>query len=486
MIWERFASVAGQFPDQTAVHWEDTQLSYRALLREAELLSQSLAAAGAGPGCAIAAVLGNHASFLVALLAVARLKAVFVPIDPSLKEAEIERIRDELEFHLAIGSPTTAERLPKISPRSMIVRNNGEVASVQAGSPPPPALDPKIGLIQFTSGSTGRPKGILLGHEAILHRALDLARSLGLQPHDRTLCSIPLSHSHGIECLALTTILTGGTLFLKPPEISFPLNVLKAIELHRITFFSTIPSFYDLALELVPETGCDLSSLRLPFCGSAALGKETAERFFDRFGVHIKQGYGLVEIGVICLNLHEEKPIVYNSVGKPIFGMEWRIEGSAPDQGELVVRSKGLFEGYFNADEETRSRLKGGELYTNDLVSIDSRGLIYIVGRKNEFINVAGKKVFPQEIEAKLMQYEFIRECAVIGERDSLTGEAPVAYLVPRAGLTEAEQQLQEERIVQGLQSILSSYKVPRNFIWKSDLPKSPLGKILRAKLRSG
>jgi len=202
--------------------------------------------------------------------------------------------------------------------------------------------------------------------------------------------------------------------------------------------------------------------------------------------VHIKQGYGLVEIGVICLNLHEENPIVYNAVGKPIIGMEWRIEASGPDQGELVVRSKGLFEGYFNAEEETRSRLKGGELYTNDLVSIDSRGLIYIVGRKNEFINVAGKKVFPQEIESKLMQYEFIRECAVIGERDSLTGEAPVAYLVPRVGLTEAEQQLQEERIVQGLQSTLSSYKVPRNFIWKSDLPKSPLGKILRAKLRSG
>ena len=154
-------------------------------------------------------------------------------------------------------------------------------------------------------------------------------RALGLGESDRTLCTLPLSHTHGAECLALPTLMTGGTLYLKSPKFSFPLYILEEIERLGITFFSSIPQFYDFAVKLALDKTPNLSSLRLPFCGSAALARTTAEAFFQKFGVHIRQGYGLAELSVICMNMHDSGRVAYDSVGKPIEGIEWRLDGDS-------------------------------------------------------------------------------------------------------------------------------------------------------------
>src|SRR5262249_54234122 len=131
----------------------------------------------------------------------------------------------------------------------------------------------------------------------------------------------------GAECLALPTLLAGGTLHLRSPKLAFPLYVLEEIARLGIAFFSSIPQFYDFAVKLGAEGAPDVRGLRLPFCGSAALARTTAEAFFARYGVHIKQGYGLAELSVICVNMHEPPGVVYDAVGKPLAGIEWRLAG---------------------------------------------------------------------------------------------------------------------------------------------------------------
>src|SRR5262249_55804291 len=153
---------------------------------------------------------------------------------------------------------------------------------------------------------------------------------------------------------------------------------------------------YDFAVKLALGNAPDLSSLRLPFCGSAALARTTAEAFHAKYGVHIRQGYGLVELSVICTNMHDGERIAYDSVGKPIEGIEWRIDpdGHDSNEGELLVRSKAMFAGYIHDEAATRDKLADGWLHTGDLVSVDDTGMFRIIGRKDDFIKVNGFKVY--------------------------------------------------------------------------------------------
>ena len=126
--------------------------------------------------------------------------------------------------------------------------------------------------MKFSSGSTAASKGILLSREAFFYRSYLLLQALGLGDDDRTICTLPLSHTHGSECLSLPTLLSCGTLFLKSPKFSFPLYIIEELEKNEITFFSSIPQFYDFAVKLEGKQ-YDLSKLRHPFCGSAALAR---------------------------------------------------------------------------------------------------------------------------------------------------------------------------------------------------------------------
>jgi acyl-CoA synthetase (AMP-forming)/AMP-acid ligase II len=330
--------------------------------------------------------------------------------------------------------------------------------------------------MQFSSGTTAASKGILLGHEALYHRSSYLSRALGLGEDDRTLCTLPLSHTHGAECLALPSLMTGGTLFLKSPRFAFPLYILEELERLRITFFSAIPQFYDVAVKLTLPRALDLSPLRLPFCGSAALARATAETFFAKYGVHIRQGYGLAELSVICVNMHEGGRVIYDAVGKVLDGIEWRVT----DDGELLVRSKAMFTAYINAEAATRERLRDGWLHTGDIVSVGDDGMLRIVGRKEDFIKVNGFKVYAAEVETAIIAVDWVAECAVLAERDAVGSESIVAHLVVREDRAPAAA---HEQLVRQLRTVLSEHKLPRRTVVWPELPKNPLGKILKSQI---
>ncbi len=477
MLWD---FISRRVADRPAVVSDQATLSYAELIANADQLGQRLADAGAGPGHVVLAYFDNQPAFLVALLAAARIGATFAPLDAGVTDAEAIALLELSRSDLIICAPTSLERCATWSKNLVALTAKGELVETRMAGLAAPSVDPSIGIMQFSSGTTAASKGILLSHEALFYRSYYVSRALGLVESDRTLCTLPLSHTHGAECLALPTLMTGGTLYLKSPKFSFPLYILEEIERLGITFFSSIPQFYDFAVKLALDKTPNLSTLRLPFCGSAALARTTAEAFFGKFGVHIRQGYGLAELSVICMNMHDSGRVAYDSVGKPIEGIEWRLDGEGTE-GELIVRSKAMFSGYINGEEATREKLKDGWLHTGDIVTVDDDGLFRIVGRKEDFIKVNGFKVYASEVETAIIAVDWVTECAVLAEKDELGSESIVAHVVPRGERTQREVQ---DDLVRHLRTVLSDYKLPKRCVVWRELPKNPLGKILKSKIR--
>jgi acyl-CoA synthetase (AMP-forming)/AMP-acid ligase II len=463
-----------------AVVSDEATLTYDELIANVEALATGFEGAGIGAGHVVLAYLENVPAFLVALLAASKVGATFAPLEVGLTDAEVAGILGLVRSDLVVCDPSGLARCERFSKNIVCVTPAGVLVEVRAARLPAPPLDGRTGCMQFSSGTTGTSKGVLLGHEAFFYRSHYLMRSLGLRESDRTLCALPLSHTHGAECLALPTLLACGTLFLKSPRFAFPLYILEEIAKHRITFFSAIPQFYDFAVKIELAQAPDIGSLRLPFCGSAALARTTAESFFAKYGLHIRQGYGLAELSVICMNHHEGERIVYDSVGKPIEGIEWRLLGGE-SEGELVVRSKAMFSGYIDDEEATREKLKDGWLHTGDIVSVDGDGMFRIVGRKEDFIKVNGFKVYAAEVETAIIGLDWIKECAVVAEKDALGTERIVAHIVPTDWTRSPE--AMETTLIQHLRTVVSEYKLPRRCVAWTELPKSPLGKILKAKI---
>lgn len=477
MLWDALSRSTSGAP---AIVADAATLSYAELIANAARLGDALAGAGVGPGHVVLAYFDSAPAFLVALLASARLGAAFAPIDFGVTDAEARALLALSRSDLVVCEPAAAARCAGWARTVVAVTPAGELAGPPpAGRVGPPSVDPDVGIMQFSSGTTARSKGILLGHEALFYRSHYLARALGLGPRDRTLCALPLSHTHGAECLALPTLMAGGTLYLKSPRLAFPLYILEELARLGITFFSSIPQFYDFAVKLELARPPDLSALRLPFCGSAALARATAEAFHARYGVHIRQGYGLAELSVICANMHDGGRVVYDAVGTPIEGIEWRLDGGG-DEGELLVRSKAMFTAYLGDPEATRARLADGWLHTGDVVRVGADGLFRIVGRKEDFIKVNGFKVYASEVETAIIAIDWIAECAVLAERDALGTESIVAHVVVRDGHPGGDVHAE---LVRHLRAVLSEYKLPRRSVVWRELPKNPLGKILKSQI---
>jgi long-chain acyl-CoA synthetase len=489
MLWNAIAKAARATPpEHVAIVWDEGAITYAELVLRVEALASRMHDVGVGPGHVVLTYLDNVPGFLVALLAASKTGATFAPLEIGLTDAEAASIVKLTKSDLVVCDSALQPRCSQFSRNIFSVDAGGEVVDVQVPTLPTARLDPNIGCMQFSSGTTGASKGVLLGHEAFFFRSQYLMRALGLTGTDRTLCALPLSHTHGAECLALPTLMAGATLYLKSPKFAFPLYLLEELAKHRITFFSSIPQFYDVAVKIELAKSPDLSALRLPFCGSAALARTTAESFFAKYGVHIRQGYGLAELSVITINHHGDSPatgerpppVVYDSVGTPIEGIEWRLLGGDAE-GELVVRSKAMFSGYIDDEEATREKLRDGWLHTGDVISVAADGLFRIVGRKEDFIKVSGFKVYAAEVEKAIIALDWIKECAVVGEKDTLGTETIVAHIVPSDWSRSSSDMA--DLVIRHLRAVVSEYKLPRRCIAWPELPKSPLGKILKSKI---
>jgi long-chain acyl-CoA synthetase len=442
---------AGQAPGHAALVYGDERVTHVELLERVERLAEGLRERGVQAGDAVAIVLPNGPAFVTAFLAITGLGAAVVPLNPQFKE-------DERNFCL------------RACDARIVLEDTGEIDRLIADHPRRP-IDPRLPeetfVYSFSSGSTGRPKRLARTHGQMFAEA----ESYGwIAPDDRLFCAIPLFHTYGMGCCLLAAVRNGATLvFLDVPH-PFVLargRALELLERERVTVFPGVPFNYRHLAD-APGTA-DLSALRLCFSAGTALPRADFDAFLERFGIPVRQLYGSTETGTLTVNFDPDPIATFESVGTPNGEVQVRIE-----DGEIVVSSPSMTRGYSDDEALNRHAFQDGWFYTGDLGRLDDAGRLFVTGRKKLLIEVAGHKVDPIEVQDVVVAHPKVREAIVVGVRGSREGEESVkAVVVPDDGCGERE-------VIEFCQQRLANFKVPRVVEFRDEIPKSPLGKVLR------
>lgn len=343
-----------------------------------------------------------------------------------------------------------------------------------------------VALYQYTGGTTGRSKGAVITHRNVLSALEPVYESFsacGVAPgrDDVVLTALPLYHVFALVINLLLFYRSGSRNVLVPSPRPVA-NLRPAFEHHPITWMTGVETLYaGLLAEGWFRKG--QRQLRWALSGGAALRRSTAEAW-ERAVCPILEGYGMTETSCIVSLSLPSLPSRAGSVGLPTPGTEVRIvdgEGydtAAGQPGELLVRGPQVIRQYLNQPEETARSLVDGWLHTGDIARLDDDGRLYIVDRKKDMVLVSGFNVYPNEIEGVLALHPEIAEAAVLGVPDGNTGEAVRAFVVARV------KDLGADEVVRFCATQLAPYKVPKQVVFLEQLPKSPVGKVLRSQLR--
>jgi long-chain acyl-CoA synthetase len=488
-------------PDKAAIFFEGRTITYRELDSAANRVAQALLAGGIKPGDRVATHLDNRPEFIEVYQGVTRVSATLVPTNVMYTAEEMRHI---LADSGASAIFVRAELAPKIVAlraelpdlRHVVAIGEtpedpaDELAAFKASARderPRIAIDPNsTAFIQYTSGTTGKPKGAMVSHAnvlAVVDNTTNLVGSVESSEDDVLLLVLPLFHAYALN-LAMNRSFLGVTPFVLvnrfDPELVFSL-----IEKYRVTMFYGAPPMYFAFVNTEGLERYDVSSLKAAFSGAAPLPVVILERFKERTGVEICEGYGLSETApTLCSNAAgpKNKP---GTVGPPIPGVELRIvdeEGNDVARGavgEICARGPNVFKGYWKREEETAEAFRGGWFHTGDLGWVDEDGYVTIVDRKKDMVIVSGYNVYPIEVENVLLRHPKILDAAVIGVPDPYQGESVKAVLVLRPGET-----MEPKEVSTYCRQLLAAFKVPRHVEFRDELPKTATGKILKRELR--
>ena len=342
-----------------------------------------------------------------------------------------------------------------------------------------------IAALQYTGGTTGVSKGAVLTHRNLLSNVI--ASLEAWKPHleygkEVMLTVLPLYHIFAFTANLMIFFAVGGRNILIPSPRPFT-NMKLPFEREPITWFTGINTLF---IALMNEPWFQAKKdwrLRGTVAGGMALAPAVGERWQRMTGTPIYQGYGLTETSPVVTLVPFHRPKMA-SIGVPIPGTDVRlvddndVDVAAGVPGELIVRGPQVMQEYWQRPDETAKVLRDGWLHTGDIATMDEDGYFQIVDRKKDMILVSGFNVYPNEVEAVLAEHPAIAEVCVLGTPDPLCGEAVVAFIVPR------DRSLTAEQVRQHAKASLTNYKVPKTIVFRDELPKSNVGKILRKDLK--
>ncbi len=342
-----------------------------------------------------------------------------------------------------------------------------------------------VAALQYTGGTTGVSKGAVLTHRNLLANvagSLEAWKPFLEQGREVMLTALPLYHIFAFTANLMIFFTAGGRNILIPSPRPFT-NMKLVLEQEPVTWFTGINTLF---IALMNEPWFQAKQgwrLKGTVAGGMALAPAVGERWQQMTKTPIYQGYGLTETSpVVTLNpFHRAKMV---SIGVPIPGTDARLvddrgnDVAAGHPGELLVRGPQVMAGYWQRPDETARVMKDGWLATGDVATMDEEGYFQIVDRKKDMILVSGFNVYPNEVEAVLAAHPGVAEVSVLGVPDPLCGEAVVAFIVRK------DPSLTVDQIRQHARTSLTNYKVPKTIVFRDELPKSNVGKILRKDLR--
>jgi fatty-acyl-CoA synthase len=486
-------------PEKPALIFGNESFSYQRLWNRIFVLAHGLHLQGVHKGERVVLMSMNHPSFLETYFACSLIGAIFVPINFRLAVPEaLFQIEDanpsvvifghsqrEIAEALHRRLTLTKRKIFLVNQETSWSRDFNELlldASSSLYEPSFSSLDPgDPQIILYTSGTTGVPKGALLPYRKTYYNSLNAEIFFELTSKDSVLVPVPLFHSLGLNILSVPVLFCGGTVVLL--EKFDEKTVLESMEKYKITFMGAIPTIYKWLIDFGLE-GYNFPSLRFCFTAGAPISVSLIGEYHRR-GILVKQGFGQTETSILCCLDASDAIRKAGSVGKPVHYAEVRVvdehlQDAQPGQvGEIVARGPIIMLEYWGRPEETARVLADGWLHTQDLAIRDEEGFITLVGRKSDMYISGGENIYPEEIERVYQQHPHIAEVAVFGIPDSDLGETGLACIVPRPGAELNEQELTEYG-----RSSIAGYKIPRQFEFLEDLPKTETGKIKKYLLR--
>lgn len=446
------------------------------LAARVERFAGGLAHEGVGSGDVVAVRLPNQSDLVVVLFAAWRLGATATPVNPALTTAEVEyQVQDSGSSVLVTFDGLEIGGCVTVSPSDL----DGGVAP----SDGPVHDEADLALIVYTSGTTGQPKGVELTQANLSAMTEAMIDGLELTEADHSLLILPLFHCNGIVVSVLSPLRAGGrsTIVGRFSAQSF----FEAVQQARPTYFSAVPAIYTMLVNLPDEVVPDTSSLRFVVCGAAPMPAPLIGQVEDRFGVIVIEGYGLSE-GTCASTTNPlngvRKP---GTVGVALPGQTVAI--MAPDgtllptgeRGEVVIQGPTVMRGYLNRPAATAETIVDGWLHTGDVGVLDEDGYLTLVDRVKDMIIRGGENIYPQEIEQAIYTHPSVLEVAVVGKPHAVMGEEPVAFVSLKAdrSLTAAE-------LLEHLADRLAKYKTPTEITFVDEVPKNPVGKIDKPRLR--
>jgi long-chain acyl-CoA synthetase len=526
---------ATEWPDRPALYFKGATIDYAELERFSDNFAVSLQSLGVKKGDRVALGLPNCPQFLIAELGAWKIGAIVCPFNPLYSEREMEdalnatgaetvivlnrtyyqlksvqqrtrvrtiistNIKEYLPLRLRIAYRFFREK--KEGDRIELRKDDKRFAKMVAGQHrvPPEQLRARSGdpsIILMSGGTTGTPKGVVGTHHGMVIAGMQLRTWLSpamLEWTDTIMLPLPLFHVYanvGVQALALMNH-NPIALVPNPREMR---EVLQEINTVSPAFICAVPTLLIglMSHPLTRDGKVNWGSIKLCFSGAAALMAETQRKFEELTGGVIVEGYSLTEaqMAVIANPVRGEKKL--GSVGLPLPDVEVRIldadDGvtSIPrgEVGEIVIRAPQLMQGYWQRPEETAEMIRTGKdgerlLFTGDLGYLDSQGYLFIVDRKKDLIKTSGYQVWPREIEEVISAHPGVKEVGVAGLPDKMRGEKAKAWIVLHHGHKVSQSEIKtycRERLV--------AYKVPSQFEFVEELPKSAAGKVLRRKLR--
>jgi len=490
-ISNNLENAAFYFPNRPALSEVGNEITYSEFNQRANLVASGLVASGVKPGEHVGLLAPNSASWLIFYFGVLKAGAVAVTFSSLLTP-------DEMSFLINHSRPrfifTSEEKLSHLSDLrktgvlEKVICRGGDLELQQLmsmGTDSFKLLDrdrTDTAAILYTGGTTGTPKGVMLTHENINTSAHNVAFSEHSTETDRALCFLPFNHVFGQMHIMNATILSSGCLEILP---AFDLDrILATLKSGKVTKLFSVPTVYArlLTLEGLKEK---LGWVRYCFSAAASMAAEIVRQWKDQTGLTIYEGYGMTESASAVTYNHYYRHVI-GSVGTTVPGVEVEIRDKNGNripqgqEGEICIFGHNIMKGYLNNPEETRAAFwEDGWFRSGDVGLLDKDGYLFIVDRIKDMIITGGENVYPREVEEVLYTRQEVEGCAVVGIPDKEWGERVTAFIAPKPG-----QNVVPEELKAFLKTRLSPFKVPKEYIVMSELPKSPAGKILKRELK--
>ena len=498
-------------PDKTAIVFEGKRYTFSQLNERVNRLANGLLKLGVKKGDRIAFLQVNCNQCVETYFAVAKAGAIYLPLNFRAKEKELSYMLNTAEATAIIVGERYIPLIQSIQPECKDLKNiisienkhdgmlNYEdiIASSSSDEVVTEIDENDTTILMYTAGTTGFPKGVMLSHNSFSVYMLENVSPPDPEAEERNILTVPLYHVAGIQ--AMMAAIYGGRTLLMERQFD-PEEWMTLVETEKANRAMMVPTMLKQLLDHENFKKHDLSSLKVITYGAAPMPIPVIRKALEEFpGVSFINAFGQTETASTITALGPEDHVLtgtpeevekklkrLKSIGKPMADVQMKVvddDGKTfgpGEVGEILAKGPRVMSGYWKDEEKTAKTIdKEGWVHTGDIGYVDEDGYYFLAGRSSDMIIRAGENISPEELENAIRELPAVEDVAVIGVPDETWGEEPRAVIIPKKG-----QKITEEEVMEHCRKKLASFKRPRTVVFVDELPRNPLGKLIKKDIR--